>query len=126
MSNKLTEEELIKIGVNLKNITESGEMNIIVQCFGSKDGMVEDYETGEILPVNKMYPDIYQPRKNRVYSYGCSNNSIPFETDEEKKEWIKHLKDSAERLKIMAYYLMKQAEEIEKFGYPKTDCYYPE
>ena len=74
MSNKLTEEELIKIGVNLENITEGGEMNIIVQCFGSKDGMVEDYETGEILPVNKMYPDIYQPRKNRVYS--CSGVKV--------------------------------------------------
>lgn len=100
-----------------------GEMNVIVQCFGSEDGTEEDYETGEKRQITEVYPGIYQPRKNRVWSCGCV---APIDDEKSRKDWCAHLRDSAERLKVMAYYLSKQADEIEEFGYPKTDCYYPE
>ena len=121
----LTREELIEIGVNPDNMTyPDGEMNIIVQCFGYEDGLQENYATGEKGPIKEVYPDIYHPRRNSVYM--CTDGDVPFETEEEKKDWVAHLRDSAERLKVMAYYLSKQADEIEELGYPKTDCYYPE
>lgn len=111
----LTREELIAIGVNPDNMKyPMGEMNVIVQCFGQ-----EEYS-------GNVYPDIYQPRRNQVWSCGCSGEPIQINDDDEKKDWVAHLRDSAERLKIMSYYLSKQADEIEQFGYPKTDCYYPE
>lgn len=122
----LSTEELIKIGVNPDNLTyPGGEMNVIVQCFGFDDETIRSIkDTGENIV--EVSPDIYHPRKNSVWSCGCKGDNIPIETYDEKEDWIKHLRDSAERLKIMSYYLMKQAEEIEKFGYPKTDLYYPE
>ena len=123
----LTREELIEIGVNPDNMTYPlGEMNVIVQCFGSEDGTEEDYETGEKRQITEVYPDIYMPRKNSVWSCSCQGYSPSIETEEDKKDWCAHLRDSAERLKVMAYYLSKQADEIEEFGYPKTTCYYPE
>ena len=110
---ELSKEKLIEIGVNPDNMTcECGEMNIIVQSFGK----TEDDELK-----TKISPDIYMPRKNKVYS-----DTFSIENEDDKKYWIKHLRDSAERLKIMSYYLSEQAEEIEKFGYPITTCYYPE
>lgn len=115
----LSKDELIAIGVNPDNLTyPSGEMNVIVQCFGCEEEDVEE--------LVELSPDIYQPRKNRVWSCGCEGDNVAFETDEEKADWVKHLRDSAERLKIMSYYLTKQADEIEECGYPKTTCYYPE
>lgn len=125
----LTKEELIAIGVNPDNlIYPNGEMNVIVQCFGceNEDGTVHDYETETDKPMTEVYPDIYRPRKNSIWSCGCSDDPISIEDEEDKKDYVKHLRDSAERLKIMAHYLFCQADEIEKFGYPKTDCYYPE
>ena len=121
----LTREELIEIGVNPDNMAyPMGEMNVIVQCFGYEDG--EDVVIDNERSITEVHPDIYQPRKNRVWSYACEGDSISIETEEDKKKWCTHLRDSAERLKIMAYYLSKQADEIEEFGYPKTTCYYPE
>jgi hypothetical protein len=77
---------------------------------------------------NLILPACRKPvqRKNSVWSCGCEDDPIAFETEEEKKDWVAHLRDSAERLKIMAYYLSQQAKEIEESGYPKTTCYYPE
>ena len=125
----LTKEELISIGVNPDNLVyPNGEMNIIVQQFGYENGTRTVYnpdtDKEDEVPLDHMCPDIYQPRRNGVWN--AMENEIPFETDEEKADYAKWLRDSAERHKIMAYYLMKQADEIEKFGYPKTDCYYPE
>lgn len=115
----LTKDELIGIGVNPDNLKyPCGEMNVIVQSFG--------YEKEEAKELKQLSPDIYQPRKNRVWSCGHKGDDVAFETDEEKADWVSHLRDSAERLKIMSYYLTKQADEIEEFGYPKTTCYYPE
>lgn len=116
--NNLTKEQLLAIGVNPENMKYPfGAMNIIVQCFGQKD--VEERD-------GKVYPDIYQPRKNRVWSCGCSGQEIPIGTEQERKDWVAHLRDSAERLKIMAHKLQNQAEEVERLGYPETTLYYPE
>ena len=76
--------------------------------------------------MSELYPDIYQPRKNSVYSYGCDNEGISIETTEEKKDYISHLKDSIGRLRILALLLEKQVNELESIGYVKTDCYYPD
>ena len=108
-----------------------GEMNVIVQCFGYEDGtFVNEYGKDVVIddehPVTEVHPDIYQPRRSNVWSCACEGDSVSIETEEDKKNWCAHLRDSAERLKIMAYYLSKQADEIEEFGYPKTTCYYPE
>lgn len=122
----LTREQLIGIGVNPDNLVyPNGEMNIVVQLFGSEDG-TRDSSTGEKEVIDEMLPDIYQPRRNRVHSCGCEGNGVPFATGEDKADFVKHLRDSAERLKIMSHYLSCQANEIEEFGYPKTTCYYPE
>ena len=120
MQQNLTKEQLIKIGVNPDNLYDGGEMNIIVQSFRVDP---ENLDKGDY----KIYPDIYHPRKNSVWSCGCAGEPIAdLNNAEDKETWVRHLKDSAERLKIMSYYLMKQVEEIEKFGYPITSLYYPE
>lgn len=123
----LTREELLEIGVNPDNMNyPDGEMNIIVQMFGYENGTVENDETGELEPVSEVYPDVYHPRKNEVYCTAVRGDGIYIADEDEKKDFVKHLRDSAERLKIMAHYLSCQANEIEEFGYPKTTCYYPE
>lgn len=114
-------EKLKEIGINTDNFVPFGEMNIIVQCHGIDD-TDDEFDPNDI----NVYPDIYQPRKNRVWSCSYNGEPINLNDEEEKTKHIKHLKDSAERLKIMSYLLSKQAEEIEEFGYPKTTCYYPE
>ena len=121
MQQDLTREQLIEIGVNPDNLVyPGGEMNIIVQSFGMDSDLVEK---GEF----KIYPDIYHPRKNQVWSCGCEGEPIAdLNNEKEREDWIKHLKDSAERLKIMSYYLTKQVDEIEKHGYPTTTLYYAE
>lgn len=129
----LSKDELIKIGVNPDNLNyPNGEMNVIVQCFGCEndEGTVTGYDK-ELdkdvqVPMTEVSPDIYHPRKNSVWSCGCQGDDIPIEAEEDKKDWVMHLRVSAERLKIMAYYLTKQADEIEEFGFPKTSLYYPE
>ena len=116
---KLTKEKLIEIGVNPDNlIYECGELNIIVQCFGLGD---DEKNKTKFIENPEIYPDVYMPRKNRVYS-----DTLSIKDKEDKKDWINHLKDSAERLKIISYYLSEQAAEIEKYGYPITTCCYPE
>lgn len=122
MKNALTTEQLIEIGVNPDNLKyPNGEMNIIVQLFGSENGLDEDGNK-----ITQVSPDVYHPRKNSVWSCGCQGDGPFIDTDEGKREFVVHLRDSAERLKIMAHKLSKQADEIENFGYPKTTLYYPE
>lgn len=121
MDTKLSKEKLIEIGVNPDNLNYPfGQMNIIVQL----PGFENDKDCGE--EITQLYPDIYQPRKNRVWSCRVHGDEIKFSEEKEKEDFVKHLRDSAERLKIMSYYLMQQAKEIEELGYPKTSLYYPE
>lgn len=117
----LSKEELNEIGVNVDNLQFNGEMNVIVQCLIS-DEDDDDYESRKY----QMMPDIYHPRKNSVYSCGCRGEKFDLTDSDTKAEYLRQLRDSAERHKIMAYYLTKQADEIEKLGYPVTNFYYPE
>jgi hypothetical protein len=117
----MTREELIEKGVNFENMNYPfGEMNIIVQQFAT---LKKDLEDDAVLTAN---PDIYQPRKNRVWSCGCSGDGVNISTDDECKDYASHLRDSAERLKIMSIILSQQANELEEFGEIRTSLYYPE
>ena len=116
----MTKEELAKLGINVDDLKyPMGEMNIIVQCFPQdKD------EDGNI--VRELFPDVYHPRKNSVWSCGCSGDGFSVESPEEIDDYISHLKDSVGRLRILALLLEKQAKELETIGYVKTKCYYPD
>jgi len=117
----MTKAELIERGVNFDNMNYPfGEMNIIVQQFAT---LKEELGDGDVLTAN---PDIYQPRKNRVWSCSCSGDGVDISTENERKDYASHLRDSAERLKIMSIILTKQAEELEEFGEIRTTLYYPE
>lgn len=119
-------EELQKLGVNLENLTyRNGEMNIIVQQFPSEKW--EENDNDEDSPtINIAFPDIYQPRKNRVYSYGETGEIINLDDPDSRADHIKHMRDSVERLKIWAILLAKQADELEQTGKITTCMYYPE
>lgn len=119
-------EELQKLGVKLENLTyRNGEMNIIVQQFPSTE--YEENDNDDDSPtISVSYPDIYQPMKNRVYSYGITGNIIDLDDPDSRADHIKHMRDSVERLKIMSILLEKQADELEKTGKITTTMYYPE
>ena len=63
---------------------------------------------------------IYKPSLGTI----DTDTYFPIDSPFEKERYARHLRDSAERLKIMSHCLMNQAEEIEKFGYPKTQALY--
>ena len=115
-----TKEELIELGINFDNMNyPCGEMNVIVQWFGSPKEDDENEEDGRYAT-----PDIYMPRKNMVWS--VTDNDIDLSNEDDRKEFIAHLRDSAERLKIWSLLLSRQANELEETGYTDTICYYPE
>ena len=122
----MTKQELQAHGVKLENlIHEYGEMNIIVQQFPSVEYEENDNDD-ESPTINVAFPDIYQPRKNRVYSYGETGEVINLDDPEIRANHLKHMRDSAERLKIMSILLAKQADELEQTGKITTTMYYPE
>ena len=114
----MNKEELkSKYGINVDDLTyPHGEMNIIVQCFGSTNDEFNNDPSAS--------PDIYHPRKNRVWSCACQGDKVSLSSENDRKDYIKHLKDSVGRLRIMAILLEKQAKELEEMGYIKTDCYF--
>lgn len=117
----MNKEELLKHGINVDDLVyPRGDMNIIVQCFGQPEN---EKDRNDDLTVS---PDIYHPRKNSVWSCACNGDNISIETEEEKNDYIKHLKDSVGRLRILALLLEKQAKELEENGYFTTTCYYPD
>ena len=119
-------EELQNLGVKLENLThEYGEMNIIVQQFPSGEYNEDDNDEDGLIN-NVVFPDIYQPRKNRVYSYGETGEIINLDDPDSRAVHIKHMRDSVERLKIMSILLAKQADELEQTGKITTTMYYPE
>jgi hypothetical protein len=114
-------EKLEEYGVNFENMNyPNGEMSIIVQQLPTLKKDIDD--NNEFM----VYPDIYRPRTNSVWSCICSGDGIDISTEESKREYIMHLKDSAERLKIMSILLSEQAKELENFGEIRTSLYYPE
>ena len=127
----MTRQELEALGVDFDALVyENGEMNIIVQQFATirKEQMeeyAENYGYTEDFCFSA-YPDIYQPRKNQVWSCGCNGDPVSLETPESRADYVKHLRDSAERLKIMSILLKQQAKELEETGEIHTSLYYPE
>lgn len=116
MNNKLSDVQLLEIGVNPSNlIFPCGELNIIIQNDISKS-----------IKSETMCPNIYKPRKNVMYDCFKNNQGYKLNKSTDKKFFTMHLRDSAERLKILSYYLTQQADEIEKYGFPVTNCLYPE
>lgn len=119
-------EELQAHGVKLENlIYEWGEMNIIVHQFPSEEYDENDNDD-ESPTINVVSPDIYQPRRNRVYSYGENGEVINLDDPEIRANHLKHMRDSVERLKIMSILLAKQADELEQTEKITTTMYYPE
>lgn len=113
-----TKNELIELGIDYNKMNYPfGEMNIIVQWFGRP-------RDNDDVEENFAYPDIYQPRKNMIWS--VTDNEIDLSDEEQRKDFIAHLRDSSERLKVLSYLLSRQAQELEETGYTETVCYYPE
>lgn len=82
-----------------------------MQCFGKED---EDDK-------HIAHPLNFMPRKER-----CCELDYDLSDKGQKEKYLKQLRDSQERLKILSLLLHKQEEEVIEFGYPKTTCYYPD
>lgn len=112
---KKSKEQLIKeyaeIGVDYNKFTKFGEMNVIVQSFAVDK---EDDET-------KMGYLNFMPRRGYA-----SEQTVDLDNEDDRKQFIAQLRDSAERMKVWAYLLAKKADEIEKGVYNGTSVYYPE
>ena len=112
---KKSKEQLIKeyaeIGVDYNKFTKFGEMNVIVQSFAlnKKD------DVAEMEYLN------FMPRKGYA-----SEQTVDLNNEDDRKQFIAQLRDSAERMKVWAYLLVKKADEIEKGVYNGTSVYYPE
>ena len=112
---KKSEEQLIKeyaeIGVDYNKFTKFGEMNVIVQSFAidKKD------DVAEMGYLN------FMPRRGYA-----SEQTVDLNNEDDRKQFIAQLRDSAERMKVWAYLLVKKADEIEKGVYDGTSVYYPE
>ena len=110
----MTEEQIKKFGIKIQNLQPDStnySANIIVQCFGKED---ED-DKHIVHPLN------FMPRKERggELDYDLSDKG-------QKEKYLKQLRDSQERLKILSLLLHKQEEEVIEFGYPKTTCKHPD
>lgn len=110
----MTEDQIKKFGIKIQNLQPDStnySANIIVQCFGKED---ED-DKHIVHPLN------FMPRKER-----CCELDYDLSDKGQKEKYLKQLRDSQERLKILSLLLHKQEEEVIEFGYPKTTCYYPD
>ena len=112
---KKSEEQLIKeyaeIGVDYNKFKKFGEMNVIVQSFAidKKD------DVAEMGYLN------FMPRRGYA-----SEQTVDLNNEDDRKQFIAQLRDSAERMKVWTYLLAKKADEIEKGVYDGTSVYYPE
>ena len=114
---KKSEEQLIKeyaeIGVDYNKFIKFGEMNVIVQSFA-----IDDHEADG---GNDMAYLNFMPRKGYA-----AEQTVDLNNEDDRKQFIAQLRDSAERMKVWAYLLVKKADEIEKGVYDGTSVYYPE
>ena len=117
---KKSDEQLVKeyaeIGVDYNKFTKFGEMNVIVQSFAHEEDDWED-EDDEI----EMEYLNFMPRKGYV-----AEQSVNLDDEDEIKQFVAQLRDSAERMKVWSYLLAKKADEIEKGVYDGTSVYFPE
>lgn len=114
---KKSDEQLIKeyaeIGVDYNKFTKYGEMNVIVQSFAYEEDEEDEGTTMTYLN--------FMPRK--AYA---AEQTVDLDDEDERKEFVAQLRDSAERMKVWSYLLAKKADEIEKGVYDGTSVYYPE
>ena len=117
---KKSDEQLVKeyaeIGVDYNKFTKFGEMNVIVQSFA-----LEDHEAEEDEDENEMTYLNFMPRKGYA-----AEQSVNLDDEDERKQFVAQLRDSAERMKVWAYLLAKKADEIEKGVYDGTSVYFPQ
>lgn len=118
---KKSDEQLIKeyaeIGVDYNKFIKFGEMNVIVQSFALEDHEQEEDEDG----VNEMSYLNFMPRKGYA-----AEQSVNLDDEDERKEFVAQLRDSAERMKVWSYLLVKKADEIENGVCDGTSVYFPE
>ena len=118
---KKSDEQLIKeyaeIGVDYNKFTKYGEMNVIVQSFAYEEDDEEDDEDEG----NEMGYLNFMPREGYA-----AEQTVDLDDEDERKEFVAQLRDSAERMKVWSYLLAKKADEIEKGVYDGTSVYYPE
>ena len=116
---KKSEEQLIKeyaeIGVDCNKFRDFGELNVIAQSFAHD----EDDEADEDGGTTMRYLN-FMPRKGYT-----AELTVDLNNENDRKQFIAQLKDSAERMKVWAYLLAKKADEIEKGVYDGTSVYYP-
>ena len=116
---KKSDEQLIKeyaeIGVDYNKFVEFGEMNVIVQSFAIEDHEADEDGGNEMSYLN------FMPRKGYA-----AEQTVNIDDEDERKQFVAQLRDSAERMKVWAYLLAKKADEIEKGVYDGTSVYYPQ
>ena len=118
---KKSKEQLIKeyaeIGVDYNKFTKYGEMNVIVQSYAYEDDDEEDEEDeGTIMTYLN-----FMPRKGYA-----AEQSVNLDDEDERKQFVAQLRDSAERMKVWSYLLAKKVDEIENGVYDGTSVYFPE
>ena len=89
----MTEEQIKKFGIKIQNLQPDStnySANIIVQCFGKED---ED-DKHIVHPLN------FMPRKER-----CCELDYDLSDKGQKEKYLKQLRDSQERLKILSLLL---------------------
>ena len=118
---KKSDEQLIKeyaeIGVDYNKFTKYGETNVIVQSFAYEEDD-EEYEEDEGTSITYLN---FMPRKGYA-----AEQSVNLDDEDERKQFVAQLRDSAERMKVWSYLLAKKADEIEKGEYYGTSVYFPE
>ena len=118
---KKSDEQLVKeyaeIGVDYNKFTKFGEMNVIVQSFALKDHEAEEDEAGGI----EMEYLNFMPRKGYA-----AEQTVNLDDEDERKQFVAQLRDSAERMKVWSYLLAKKGDEIEKGEYDGASVYFPE
>lgn len=107
-----TRDELEDSGIDYSKL-DNKSCNFIVQLF-------PPYDTSkEICPV---YADMYYPVTNSLGTYTIGD----INEKKDRKKLVKALRNSSERLRIMALIQERQARELETTGTFKTICYTPE
>lgn len=107
-----TRDELEDAGIDYSKL-DNKSCNFIVQLFPPYD------PSSEICPV---YVDMYYPVTNSLGTYTIGD----INEKKDRKQLVKALRNSSERLRIMALIQERQARELETTGTFKTICYTPE
>lgn len=117
---KKSDEQLIKeyaeIGVDYNKFINFGEMNVIVQSFAYEEKNEDDEDDGTTMKYLN-----FMPRK--AYA---AEQSVNLDDEDNRKQFVAQLRDSAERMKVWSYLLAKKADEIENGVYDGTSVYFPE